>query len=109
MPGSSVPAVGVSDKTLHAAAYAGLSFLLAWALPNWGRGLSHVGWAAGIAFAYGCIDELTQSLIPSRSCDVWDLAADSVGIAVGITCYLVLRWLLQQFSWGRSVLRALSR
>ncbi len=38
-----------------------------------------------------------------------DLAADSVGIAVGISCYLVLRWLLQQFTWGRSILRGLSR
>lgn len=109
MPGSTVPSVDVSDKLLHGVAYAGLAFLLAWALPNWGKGLSHVGWAAGIAFLYGCIDELTQLLVPSRSCDIWDLAADSVGIVCGITCYLVLRFLLQQVGWGRSILRGLSR
>lgn len=109
MPGSTVPSVGVSDKVMHAVAFAGLSFLLAWALPKSSAGLSHVGWAAGIAFAYGCIDELTQMLVPSRSCDIWDLAADSIGIACGITCYLVLRQLLLQVSWGRRILRGLSR
>ncbi len=109
MPGDKVPSVGVSDKILHTLAFAGLSFLLAWTLPKWGQGLSHVGWAAGIAFIYACIDELTQMLIPSRSCDLWDLLADSVGIACGITCYLILRRLLQQVSWGRSLLRGLSR
>lgn len=109
MPGSSVPSVGVSDKAMHGVAFAGLSFLLAWALPKRGTGLSHVGWAAGIAFIYGCIDELTQMLVPSRSCDIWDLAADSIGIACGITCYLVLRQLLLQVSWGRRILRGLSR
>lgn len=109
MPGSSIPSVGVSDKLLHTVAYAGLSFLLAWALPKMGGSLSHVAWAAGIAFAYGCIDELTQMLVPSRSCDIWDLAADSVGIVCGITCYLILRWMLQQVGWGRALLRGLSR
>ena len=109
IPGGSVPSVEVSDKLLHAVAYAGLSFLLAWAIPNWGKGLSHVGWAAGIAFAYGCIDELTQMLVPSRSCEIADLAADTVGIVCGITCYLILRWMLQRVGWGRTVLRGLSR
>ena len=109
LPGSSLPSISTSDKLLHALAYTGLSFLLAWALPTLGNRLIHVTWAAVIAFAYGCMDEFTQLFVPSRSCDIWDLAADCVGIALGLTSYLLLRLVLLNFSWGRNVLRGLSR
>ncbi|MEO8271825.1 MAG: VanZ family protein, partial [Aureliella sp.] len=59
LPGSSLPSFTTSDKVLHALAYTGLSFLLAWALPTLGNSLIHVTWAAGIALAYSCVDELT--------------------------------------------------
>ncbi len=109
LPGSSIPAVAVSDKILHVLAYTGLSFLLAWALPTLGKSLTHVTWAAVIAVTYSCLDELTQMLVPSRSCDIYDIAADCVGIAIGLACYLVLRQLLLQVAWGRSLLNSLSR
>ncbi|MCA9181398.1 MAG: VanZ family protein [Planctomycetales bacterium] len=109
LPGSTMPAVTVSDKLLHALAYTGLSFLLAWALPSMGKSLTHVTWAAGIALAYSCLDELTQMFVPSRSCDIYDIAADGVGIAVGLTSYLILRQLLLQVAWGRRLLHGLSR
>lgn len=109
LPGSSMPAITVSDKILHALAYTGLSFLLAWALPSMGKSLTHVTWAAVIALTYSCIDELTQMLVPSRSCDIFDIAADCVGIAIGLSSYLVLRQLLLQFAWGQKLLHSLSR
>lgn len=109
LPGSSLPSVTVSDKVVHVLAYMGLSFLLAWALPTRGKNLTHLTWAAGIAVAYSCLDELTQMLVPSRSCDILDIAADWVGIAIGLSCYLVLRQLLLQVAWGRRLLHGLSR
>lgn len=109
LPTTAVPQVALSDKLCHVLAFAGLSFLLAWALPNHGKRLRHVSWAAGIACVYGCIDELTQNFIPGRMCDIWDLAADGVGIVIGLCCYLVLRQLLLGLSWGRSLLTGLSR
>lgn len=109
LPGSSLPRIGTSDKVLHALAYTGLSFLLAWALPTLGRSLAHISWAAVIAVTYSCLDELTQMLVPSRSCDIYDIVADCVGIVIGLTCYLVLRQLLLQVAWGRRILQGLSR
>ncbi|MCA9157756.1 MAG: VanZ family protein, partial [Planctomycetales bacterium] len=77
--------------------------------PSMGKSLTHVTWAAGIALAYSCLDELTQMFVPSRSCDIYDIAADGVGIAVGLTSYLILRQLLLQVAWGRRLLHGLSR
>lgn len=74
-----------------------------------GRSLTHVTWAAAIAVTYSCIDELTQMLVPTRSCDIFDVVADCVGIAVGLACYLILRQVLLQVAWGRSLLRGFSR
>ncbi len=99
----------MSDKLCHGLAFFGLSFLLAWALPSHGKRLTHVAWAAMIALTYSCVDELTQNFIPGRMCDIWDMAADGVGIAVGLSCYLILRQLLLQLRWGRHLLQGLSR
>ncbi len=109
LPAAKLPGVSVSDKLCHTLAFAGLSFLLAWALPCGRNRMGHVLWAGVIAVVYGCVDELTQMLIPGRSCDILDLAADCVGVVVGLSSYLVLRQLLSQLSWGRSLLRGISR
>lgn len=109
LPSTAVPDLSMSDKLCHLLAFAGLSFLLAWALPSQGNRLRHVVWAGRIAFVYGCIDELTQYFIPGRVCDFWDLAADGVGIILGLACYVVFRELLLHLSWGRSLLQFLSR
>ncbi len=109
LPATQMPGVALSDKLCHAAAFAGLSFLLSWALPCGANRMGHVLLAGVIAVAYGCMDELTQLLIPGRSCDVMDLAADCVGVFIGLSCYLVLRQMLSQVAWGRSLLRGLAR
>ncbi len=109
LPSSSLPSITASDKLCHFLAFGGLAFLLAWAIPSNGSPTGHVFLAAKIGFAYSIMDELTQKLIPGRSCDILDMAADWVGVVIGLVCYLLVRQLLLQVSWGRSLLVSLSR
>lgn len=76
---------GHTDKVLHFLAYAGLAFLLAWALCQT-RGLSFsvCAFVISITTIYAITDELTQAFIPSRHADVWDAAADILGALTGL-------------------------
>lgn len=90
LPAPALPATPYSDKSLHFMAYAGLGFLLAWAWTTrrpflWGGPL----FALGVAAGYGVLDELTQSLIPGRSADVFDWVYDAAGTLAGIGVFLV--------------------
>jgi VanZ family protein len=38
---------------------------------------------AGVTAAYGLIDEIHQSFVPGRDCNVWDWTADAVGALAG--------------------------
>lgn len=112
MPSAAMPKLSYSDKVYHAGAFAGLAFLLCWALPTregFAARLRQVSIAGIIAVSYGCIDELTQNFIPGRCCDIWDMAADAVGVLIGISCYLASRQLLVQFEFGRSIIAKFSR
>lgn len=105
LPSSSLPRLSYSDKVYHAGAFAGLSFLLAWAIPTReGKQLRQLMLAGAIALLYACTDELTQKFIPGRSCDIWDVAADAVGIAIGLPAYFVLRQSLACTSIGRRII-----
>ncbi len=109
IPSRSLPSFTANDKLCHFLAFGGLAFLLAWAIPANGKKLNHVRWAAVIAVLYSIVDELTQTLIPGRSCDLWDMAADCMGVALGLIAYLIVRQALLQVRWGRSLLLSLSR
>lgn len=110
LPSSAIPKLGWSDKVYHAGAFAGLSFLLCWAIPTReNRFGMHLLIAGTIAVLYGCVDEFTQRFIPGRSCDVWDLAADCVGVCIGLSSYVVVRTGLKQLNWGRQLIQNLSR
>jgi VanZ family protein len=37
----------------------------------------------GITSAYGVIDEIHQSFVPGRNCNVWDWLADTIGAVLG--------------------------
>ena len=81
----------VWDKLLHVAEYGGLAFLLSRALV--GEGVSRTPaliTALLLASAYGASDEWHQAFVPSRSSDVRDWVADTVGAAVGVAGYRVL-------------------
>jgi VanZ family protein len=109
LPSHAVPRFNLSDKVCHALAFGGLAFLLSWAIPSRGKNLTHVLWAAMIALVYGVVDEWTQNFIPGRVCDVWDMAADAVGVGLGVVCYLLLRQLLLQWKWGRQFILGMAR
>lgn len=110
LPSSSLPKLHWSDKAYHAIAFAGLGFLLGWAIPaSKGKLLRHIVLVFAIGTIYAGLDELTQTLIPSRTCDFLDFLADAVGLAIGISIYLAMRGSLIQFSWGRRLISSLSR
>jgi hypothetical protein len=85
--------MGVSDKTMHFAAYAMLSFLLWFCIyfdhkADW-RKIST--WLVfGAAIMYGAADEITQKFIAGRSADIVDFYADLTGIAVAILTVSIL-------------------
>ncbi len=123
LPSQSLPRMQGSDKLHHLLAFAGLAFLLAWALPTragksnpsvadkatHGTGsMRHVVLAAVIALVYACLDEFTQKFIPGRTCDVWDVVADAAGICLGLSGYVVLRAGLVRSRWGRTLIKSLS-
>lgn len=96
MPRVRMPGVVVetNDKLLHVMAFAGLSFLLSWAIPTkLSDRFRNVRWAALAAICYGAFDELTQIPV-GRTADWQDLIADIIGACIGITAYCIVRELL---------------
>jgi VanZ family protein len=85
IPGDELPAVGVSDKVLHAVEFAGLSILVCRALqtqlpsrPLWFVAVMSVLMSTG----YGALDETHQLMVAHRVTDVTDLLADGVGASL---------------------------
>ncbi|MBX3423839.1 MAG: VanZ family protein [Pirellulaceae bacterium] len=110
LPSASLPVLRMSDKLLHMGAFAGLAFLVAWAIPTRPGGhLTRAGVTFLIAGGYGCVDELTQKFIPGRHCCPYDLAADVVGAACGVVLYLAVRKTLWCFDAGRRLILMMSR
>jgi VanZ family protein len=98
-----------TDKLVHFAGYAGLTFLAAvvyfrrrrWSLPAAVAIL-------GAAMLYGVADELMQIPIPRRSADVLDWICDSLGAAAGLIVFRAVQRSRQAFSSLRSQARAKS-
>ncbi|GHU73138.1 hypothetical protein FACS189450_12340 [Spirochaetia bacterium] len=74
------------DKFQHLLAY----FVLACAAGLWfprqkwlRSGAAILLLIAAISSAYGIIDEIHQSFIPGRDCNVWDWLADTIGAFLG--------------------------
>lgn len=83
--------IGSHDKLIHAGSFAGLAFLLAWALPtNKNRYMDNVWQALVLIVTYAGIDELLQIPV-GRTADWYDFAADVVGAMVGLFFYTVIR------------------
>jgi VanZ family protein len=94
--GSLVPAKVVTmvfgtfnDKLEHAGAYAAL---MAW-YGGMFRRVSQI-WVGTALVALGGVLELLQSLTPTRTPDVLDFAADSIGVLVGLLLSMTVlsRW-----------------
>ena len=93
LPAEAMPALEVSDKIEHAAAYAFLAFTGALALRRPHRWL-----VAGLA-VLGIALEIAQTLVPGRSFDLVDGLANAAGAILGV----LLAHLLPTFRQGRRV------
>jgi VanZ family protein len=89
------PPPQLTDKHVHALAYAGLALVLVRALAG-GRwsGLTVVAGlqATMAAIAYGASDEWHQSFVPGRHAELRDLAADAVGAALAVGVLVAGAW-----------------
>ena len=74
--------LNLSDKVLHFIAFAGLSFLIAWAVPtNDAKLHQNIRLAALISVVYAGLDELLQIPV-GRTADWMDFFADCFGVPV---------------------------
>ena len=104
--GTHIPANAVlgklhaSDKLLHAAAFAGLAFLMAWAIPT-DRTRIHKNTvcAAIVCVIYAAVDEILQIPV-GRTADWKDFVADCVGICMGLSTYTIARAILIKAEWN---------
>ena len=106
LPKSALPQLGWSDKAYHCLGYTGLAFLMCWAIRS--TRLKQILLVIFIGSAYAYLDEFTQEFIPGRTYDVYDLAADGVGILLGISAYLIARRILISTDRGKRLIQALS-
>ncbi|MGE0758350.1 MAG: VanZ family protein [Pirellulaceae bacterium] len=88
LPNPGLDRLSVSDKTLHFSGYFGLGLLLSWVLLKFRPSIAGMLTTMVIVGVYGMADELTQELVPSRTADAWDWAADVGGGMMGMSVYL---------------------
>jgi hypothetical protein len=86
MPGSAVPELGLTDKKIHALSY---FLLMVWFSGLYPRA-RHVRLAL-VLFGLGLSLDLLQSGTASRTFDLRDIAANGVGILIGLALSF---WLL---------------
>jgi len=99
----SLPAFLHADKLAHAGAYALLGFLFFRAFQTTRIQKSAVLLVTLSALAsstYGISDEIHQYFVPSRTADIADMAADSVGSIIGVIAAWMV-WRKRRKSWGR--------
>lgn len=89
---SSVESVPFLDKIAHLCEYLGFAWLLVQAIRSspahdpdvGGASREYLWWAWIYAASYGLLIELLQALVPWRSADWADAAANAVGAAIGV-------------------------
>ncbi len=95
LPKNALPNVSWSDKLYHFGAFAGLSFLLCWAIPSSRFSLRTILAAALVmAIGYAAVDEWTQQFVAGRTCDIYDFFADAFGAVLGVCSYCIARRLV---------------
>ncbi len=94
LPGHPQALPRIDDKLIHFCAYFVLVILMSYTTtsPRLFRRFLIIG---AIAMVYGAIDELTQTFVPRRQCDVWDFAADAAGIWAAIALYLFAKYIFE--------------
>jgi VanZ family protein len=85
-----VPVHG-SDKTIHIIEYGIYGFLLTYGVFNIAKDFKiPVLQVLILGIITGFVDEVHQYFVPGRSCDVFDLLADSIGLVSGLFIFLLL-------------------
>ncbi len=79
-----------ADKVVHLTLFGTQAFLMARALGARGRRL---WWALLVTSAFGALTEIEQHFIPSRSMELGDWMADTLGAAIGLA---VIAWWAQK-------------
>lgn len=85
--------VKVSDKVLHFSAFFGLATLMYLAVPARRGATRKVLTILLIAVPYAAVDEWTQGLTKSRTVDINDFVANTLGILAATAFYLAYRLL----------------
>jgi len=81
----------VWDKLLHAIEYGTLAVLFCRAFIGEGYGrLAAIGLAFAFTTAYAASDEWHQLFVPSRSSDLYDWIADSIGGGAGLAAFAAI-------------------
>ena len=78
----------VSDKLQHLAAYAALAFL-----PTLYERSAKLRMILGLTLVLGIVLEFGQIYSPGRTCDMYDMLADGVGVLTGFVVGLRVRLL----------------
>lgn len=107
LPSAVMPQLEWTDKFYHFGGFAGLAFLMAWAFPSIPRNRQAL-LVVAIGFTYAFLDEYTQGFVAGRTCDVYDMVADAVGILIGLGVYFVARRVLVNSEHGKQLIQNLS-
>jgi len=85
------------DKVLHFTGFGGLAVLIAiaWSLRKPMTFMQYLVVVSGIA-VYAALDEITQMLVPNRSCEFLDWCADMSGTVVGLAFAAILLHFLRR-------------
>ncbi len=97
-----IDAMFIIRKTAHCLEYTGLSFLLNWAY-YFTRGKLSVIPAVLTASAYAVTDELHQSFVSGRSCEIRDWAIDSLGAVLGAIAFIIVLKFITEIIMKRKI------
>ena len=77
-----VGSIPYGDKIAHASLYGVMALLLNYGMNFKSKKILGFNMQLGavIVLTFAGLEELSQYWLPSRSCDVWDFVADSVGV-----------------------------
>ena len=89
----------LSDKVLHFSAFLGLTVLMCWSFMQRRPTSRRAMVILLIALLYGVVDELTQTLIPSRHATLNDWLADCCGAVTGIAFYFASLRTVSRVPW----------
>lgn len=78
-----MPQIENFDKVVHFVLFGFLATLICRIKSGWRMALL----AVAATSAYGAMDELHQSFVPGRSCDVLDWVADTTGASLAVFIY----------------------